>query len=637
VPQTTWRTALRTPTGAMATVSLLVLLALAVVGPTIAGPAAATFDIASVRQGSSSRHWFGTDALGRDILARVVVATRLSVGLALLATLTGVVGGVVLGLLPAVLPRWAGRAVKGAVDVAVAFPGLLVALSLAVVFGVGAKGAVLAIGLAGVPQFARLTESLAAGVSSADYVSAARLAGVSRRRLMLRHVLPNIGEPLVINATIGAGGALLAFAGLSFLGLGVQPPRYDWGRLLNEGLNRIYDAPVTALAPGLAVVIAGISFSLFGETVAQVVGLRTSSRRSAGRPAGSGLTPLVADGEDRSGDRVVLDVEDLHVAFPGPSGWSRPVEGVSLVVREREIVGVVGESASGKSLMALAVAGLLPPQAELAARKVHFLGHDVRSMPDRMRRSLLGTSLAMVFQDPMSSLNPALRVGRQLAEVAEVHLGASRTKANSDAVARLGEVRIAAPGRRARQYPHEFSGGMRQRVMVAMGLVAEPRLLIADEPTTALDVTVQRQVLALLRKIRDEHGAAILLISHDIAVVAELCERVVVMYGGTVVEEGSVGDVLARPSHPYTRALLDSVPDMATSRQQPLMTISGRPPDPSAKPPGCPFAPRCPRSEARCVAERPVLLPMPATRAACWFPLPDSRLAEWPTGAESSA
>jgi len=637
VAQNTWRAALHTPTGATAAVSLLVLLAVAVAGPLVAGPAAAAFDLGSVRQGSSARHWFGTDALGRDILARVVVATRLSVGLALLATLTGVVGGVVLGLLPVVLPPWAGRAVRGAVDVAVAFPGLLVALSLAVVFGVGAKGAVLAIGLAGVPQFARLTESLAAGVSSADYVSAARLAGVSRRRLMLRHVLPNIGEPLVINATIGAGGALLAFAGLSFLGLGVQPPGYDWGRLLNEGLSRIYDAPVTALAPGLAVVLAGISFSLFGETVAQVVGLRTSSHRLARRPGNSGLTPVVANGEDRAGDRVVLEVEDLHVAFPGSNGWSRPVEGVSLVVREREIVGVVGESASGKSLMALAVAGLLPPQAQMTASKVAFLGHDVRAMPDRTRRSLLGTSLSMVFQDPMSSLNPALRVGRQLAEVAEVHLGASRAKANSDAVARLSEVRIAAPARRARQYPHEFSGGMRQRVMVAMGLVAEPRLLIADEPTTALDVTVQRQVLALLRNIRDEHGAAILMISHDIAVVAELCERVVVMYGGTVVEEGGIADVLARPAHPYTRALLDSVPDMATSRQQPLMTIAGRPPDPSAKPSGCPFAPRCPRAEVRCVEERPVLLPMPATRAACWFPLSDSRLAGQASGIESSA
>ena len=635
MPRTAWRGALRTPTGAIAAASLLLLLVVAVLGPVVAGSAASTFDTAAARQGSSAAHWFGTDALGRDVLARVVVATRLSLGLALLATLIGVVGGVLLGILPVVLPTRPARAVKAAVDLAVAFPGLLVALSLAVVFGLGARGAVLAIGLAGVPQFARLTETLAAGVATADWVWAARLAGVSRSRLLLRHVLPNIAEPLVINATIGAGGALLAFAGLSFLGLGVQPPGYDWGRLLFEGLNRIYDAPVVALAPGLAVVGAGIAFSLFGETAAQVVGLRTTS--TGRRPRVAPPEPVVAAAQPAGGEAdVVLAVEDLQVTFPGAGGGSLPVEGVSLVVREREIVGVVGESGSGKSLMALAVAGLLPPQAQLAAGKVEFLGHDIRTMDDRTRRSLLGTSLAMVFQDPMSSLNPALRVGRQLAEVAEVHRGASRSQASADAVARLAEVQIAAPARRATQYPHEFSGGMRQRAMIAMGLVATPRLLIADEPTTALDVTVQRQVLALLRRVRDDHGAAILLISHDLAVVAELCERVVVMYAGTVVEEGTVRDVLARPAHPYTRALLDSVPDMDTAREQPLRTIPGRPPDPASKPAGCPFAPRCPRAQDTCAEQRPVLVPQISTRAACWFPHTDERLAQVPVEATSA-
>jgi len=625
VQRSSWLRALRTPTGAATALGMLLLLVLAVVGPPLMRDAATTFNTSAIRQGPSGAHWLGTDALGRDVLARIVVATRLSIGLALVSTLIGVVGGVLLGALPVVLGRRAGRAVRAFVDVAVAFPGLLVALSLAVVFGVGARGAVLALGLTAVPSFARLTANLAAGVAEADYVSAARLAGASRGRILVRHVLPNIGEPLVINATIGAGSALLAFAGLSFLGLGVQPPGYDWGRLLNEGLNRIYDAPVAALGPGVAVVLAGVAFSLFGETVAQVVGLRTDSRVKGAVPR-LALAGEAQDGAVRAAPRddLVLDVEDLTVAFPG---GSTPVAGVSLRIHRGEMVGVVGESGSGKSLTALAVAGLLPPQATMSARRAEFLGHDVRALDDRERRSLLGTSLAMVFQDPMSSLNPALRVGRQVAEVAEVHLGASRATAAGDAVAKLAEVRIAAPALRAQQHPHQFSGGMRQRVMIAMGLVAQPRLLVADEPTTALDVTVQRQVLALLRRVRDEHGAAVLLISHDVGVIAELCERVVVMYAGRVVEEGPVADVLARPAHPYTRALVESVPDMTTPRTRPLVTITGRPPDPSARPDGCPFAPRCPRAQARCTQEDPPLMAMPGTRAACWFPHLDERAA----------
>ncbi len=631
-----WRAALKTPTGLAAALILLLLVVVAVIGPPLFAEAAEEFNTDAIRQEPSTEHWVGTDALGRDIFARVIVATRLSIGLALLATLIGVTGGILLGTLPLVLGRRVGRAIKASVDIAVAFPGLLVALALAVVFGVGARGAVLAIGLTAIPTFARLTETLAAGIANADYVAAARLAGVSRGRLLVRHVVPNIGEPLVINATIGAGGALLAFAGLSFLGLGVQPPSYDWGLLLFEGLNRIFEAPVAALAPGLAVVIAGLGFSLFGETVAQVVGQRTTgrSRRGAVPPEQDG-TPAPVAAAAGAAD-VVLDVVDLDVALPSSNGWVRPVAGVSLRVHEGEIIGIVGESGSGKSLTALAVAGLLPPQMRMSAGRAAFLGHDLRDLDDSSRRSLLGTSLAVIFQDPMSSLNPALRVGRQVAEVAEVHLDASRKAADEGAVARLAEVRIAAPRVRARQFPHQFSGGMRQRVMIAMGLVGKPRLLIADEPTTALDVTVQRQVLALLRGVRDEYGAAILLISHDIAVVSELCERVVVMYAGRVVEEGAIDDILTRPAHPYTRALIESVPDMDTPRDQPLATIPGRPPDPASRPEGCPFVPRCPRAQPTCAEQDPPLMPTGGTRAACWFPYVDDQPGAPPASSRRS-
>jgi peptide/nickel transport system permease protein len=306
-----------------------------------------------------------------------------------------------------------------------------------------------------------------------------------------------------------------------------------------------------------------------------------------------------------------------------------PVAGVSLELASGEIVGMVGESGSGKSLTAAGIAGLVPHPGVARAARIELAGQEVQGLTSARRKALLGPRLAMVFQDPMSALNPALRVGRQLAEVAEVHQGASRRGAHERAVDRLRAVRIGAPERRARLYPHQFSGGMRQRAMIGMGLMGEPTVILADEPTTGLDVTVQRQVLGLLRQVCADHGMAMLLISHDISVVAGLASRVLVMYGGRIVEELPAGSLLSA-AHPYTRALVRSIPDMQTDPEQPLATIPGRPPDPAAMPGGCAFAPRCPLADARCAAERPVLEPVPGGgQAACWHPLaPGAAAAE---------
>ncbi|WP_233159427.1 dipeptide/oligopeptide/nickel ABC transporter permease/ATP-binding protein [Pseudonocardia sp. MH-G8] len=611
-----WSGLLRTPLGASAGAAVLALVVLAIIGPAVWGGAAEAIDVDALRDGPSAEHLVGTDGLGRDVLARVLVATRTSLGLALLATAIGVLSGVVLGALPAVLGRRAGRLVVAAVNLAVAFPALLLAIFLAVVFGVGSQGAVLAIGFAIAPPFARLTQTLAASVAGQDYVAAARALGVGRTRLLVRHVLPNIAEPLVVNAALGAGNALLAFAGLSFLGLGVQQPSYDWGSLLGEGLNRIYLNPAAALAPGAAVVLAGLAFTLLGEAAAAAIGLRATA--SHGRlPRLPALPPAAPP--DPSGS--VLQVRDLRVAFPRSGAWTVPVSGVSFDVREGEAVGIVGESGSGKSLTALAAAGLLPQGAVRTATALTVAGQEIRDVPDRTLRRVLGTDLAMVFQDPLTSLNPALRIGRQLAEVAEEHLGSSRRAAHERAVERLADVAIPDPRRRARRYPHEFSGGMRQRVMLGMALMAGPRLIIADEPTTALDVTVQQQVLRLLQRAREEHGTALLLISHDLAVVASVCDRVLVMYGGRIVEELPVSTLVAGPAHPYSRALLASVPQMDADRALPLATITGRPPDPGSRPPGCPFQPRCAHATDRCADEVPPLEPHAAGhRVACLHP-----------------
>jgi peptide/nickel transport system permease protein len=605
-----WISALRSPVGASAAALLLAVLVLAVLAPILWSDKANAIDTSRILRGSSAAHWMGTDNLGRDVFYRVLVATGLSVWLALLATAIGVVTGLLLGAAPVVLAARVGRLVTAVVNIAVAFPGLLLALFFAVIFGVGATGALLAIGFAIAPGFARLTQTLVAKVSGLDFVAAARIAGAGRIRLLVRHILPNVAEPLVVNATIAAGSALLGFAGLSFLGLGVQSPSYDWGRLLGEGLQGIYIRPAAALAPGAAVVLAGLAFHLFGEAIAKTFGVRTPFR--------VGTTSVKLRRRERrltvaDDQQPVLAVEGLHVGFPGVT----PVRGVSFAVRQGEAVGIVGESGSGKSLTALAVAQLIEHPGEVRATRLTFQGHDL--LDGQKHRYLLGTSLAMVFQDPMTSFNPAMRVGRQLAEVAEQHQNMNRDKAWQRAVDRLRAVRIPSAGRRARQYPHEFSGGMRQRAMIGMGLMGKPSLIIADEPTTALDVTVQRQVLHLLAEVRQTDGVAILLISHDITVIAQICDRVLVMYAGRVVEDLPAAELHTHARHPYTRALLAAVPDMTTDRDQPLAVIPGRPVDPSQVPDGCAYAPRCPLVSDHCVQSDPTLLADEQGRqVACW-------------------
>ncbi len=613
------RALLSTASGRVGLVGVAILLFLALFAPLIWGDAADRIDTAAMLQGPTREHPAGTDGLGRDVFARVLVATRLSLWYALLSTALASTLGITLGVLPSVMRRRSGRAVTGLINMLVAFPGLILALFVAVVFGVGAAGAVVALGVAGAPALARLTHTLASSAGGTDYVAAARVLGVGRTRLLTRHILPNIAEPIVLNVTTAIGTALLAFSALSFLGLGVQPPFYDWGRMLNEGLGRIYINPAGALAPGAAIVFAGLTFNLLGEGLAQVA----SGRHEVVPPTRQALRrlPVVAAGEEDASD-LVLDVDGLSVSFPTARGDVHAVRDIALSVRRGEIVGIVGESGSGKTVTALAIAQLVSYPGVMTVERYRFDGRDVVDMPQRERRRLLATSLPMVFQNPGTSLNPAVRVGRQLAEVSEVHDAMSRTAATQRAVEKLRRVAIAAPQRRVRAYPHELSGGMKQRAVIAMGLMGKPKLFIADEPTTALDVTVQRQIFDLLRQVNREEGASVLLISHDIAAVAELCSRIVVMYAGRVVEEADTAIVAGgAAAHPYTRALVAAVPDMAVDRHQPLASIPGRPPDPRSQAPGCPFAPRCHHADDHCRAELPTLEPLEdGWRVACWNP-----------------
>jgi peptide/nickel transport system permease protein len=611
-----WMAAFRTPVGVISSILVLVLIVVAIVAPFAFSHGANADDLREALRGPSAQHLLGTDALGRDLLDRVLVATRLSLIMAALATLIATLGGLLLGALPAVTGRRVGALIGAFINLTFAFPSLLLAMFLAIVFGLGEKGAVLAIGISGIPSIARLAQTLTASVATADYVTAARMLGVRRAQVVTRHILPNIAEPLVISVTLSLGSALLSFAALSFIGLGIQPPTYDLGELLNQGLPQISYNPAASLGPAVAVVIAGAAFNLLGDAIARALGPAavTAGRRLRLPEPAAPASPPAASGD-------VLAVDDLTVAFPGASGPLTPVAGVSFAVAPGEVVGIVGESGSGKSLTALAVSQLVDSPGVVSAGALSFAGTDLLTRSDATVRSRLGTSLSMVFQDPLSALNPAIKIGPQLAEVTRVHQGQPQKDALARAVDRLGAVRLPTPARRARQYPHELSGGMRQRAVIAMGLMGAPKVIIADEPTTALDVTVQSQILDLLRTVQAQERAAILLISHDVAVVGQLCQRVLVMYAGRIVEDLPAAALAGGAAHPYTRALVATVPDMTTDRDQPLATIAGRPPSPASLPPGCAFSPRCLFATQQCHTERPTLTSFGSSRrVACWHP-----------------
>ncbi|WP_151734398.1 ABC transporter ATP-binding protein ['Paenibacillus yunnanensis' Narsing Rao et al. 2020] len=304
----------------------------------------------------------------------------------------------------------------------------------------------------------------------------------------------------------------------------------------------------------------------------------------------------------------LLQVSGLCTEFTTAAGNIRAVDGVSLSVRKGETLGIVGESGCGKSITSLSIMQLLPKRiGRVAAGEIRFEGRNMLDMPEKEVRSIRGNRIAMIFQEPMTSLNPVFKIGRQISESARYHLKLSQKEADARAVDMLRKVGIPRPEKIAEQYAHQLSGGMRQRVMIAMAMVCNPRLLIADEPTTALDVTIQAQILDLMRELQEKEGMSILMITHDLGVVAEMCDRVVIMYAGQVVEEAEVHELFSRPLHPYTRGLLASLPQLAEDQDR-LASIPGQVPNPAQMPAGCRFAPRCPAAVERCRTERPELL-----------------------------
>ena len=315
---------------------------------------------------------------------------------------------------------------------------------------------------------------------------------------------------------------------------------------------------------------------------------------------------------------ALLEVRHLKVEFPGRRGTLLALDDISFEIAPGEILGVVGESGAGKSLTGAAIIGLLDPPGRIAAGEILFDGRRIDNLPYEEMRRIRGRHIGAIFQDPLTSLNPLYTIARQLTETIQAHLPVSADEARRRAIRLLEETGIQAAEQRIDQYPHQFSGGMRQRVVIALALAAEPRLIVADEPTTALDVSIQAQIISLLKRLCKEHGAAVMLVTHDMGVIAETCDRVAVMYAGRIAEIGPVHDVIHSPAHPYTAGLMGSIPAMDEDRER-LLQIDGAMPRLTAIPPGCAFNPRCPQVFARCSVERPGLMPAGATRAACWL------------------
>jgi peptide/nickel transport system ATP-binding protein len=321
--------------------------------------------------------------------------------------------------------------------------------------------------------------------------------------------------------------------------------------------------------------------------------------------------------------RPLLEVRHLRVEFPTRRATLLALDDVSFEIAPGEVLGVVGESGAGKSLTGASIIGLLEPPGRVAGGEIVFDGRRIDNLPHEQMRAIRGREIGAIFQDPLTSLNPLYTVGRQLVETIQTHRQVSADEARARAIRLLQDTGIPAAEARIDHYPHQFSGGMRQRVVIALALAAEPRLIVADEPTTALDVSIQAQIIALLKRLCHEHGAAVMLVTHDMGVIAETCDRVAVMYAGRIVEIGPVHDVIHAPAHPYTAGLMGSIPAMDQERER-LQQIEGSMPRLNAIPTGCAFNPRCPKAEDRCRRERPELASAGATRAACWLATPGS-------------
>jgi peptide/nickel transport system permease protein len=569
------RRMLRNPFGLLALAILAIIVLGALLAPLLTSYDPGAASVTNVLLPPGHGHLLGTDGAGRDVWARLLYGARYTLAGALLATVVAAIIGISAGLVAGYYGKWFESTSSWITNVLMALPGIVVLLAARAVLGPSLWIIMVIFGILLAPAFYRLVVAAVSGVRHELFVDAARVSGVSDARIIARHILTVVRAPIIIQASIVAGIAIAIQAGLDFLGLG-DPTIPTWGNMLNDGFTNLYRDPQLVLWPAVAIALTCIAFTLFAnalrdelERSARPAGRRraaataaAAAARAAAEPVQPGSGTVVHEEPDSPGSATLLRVQGLAVGYPQSDGSvTRVVDDVSLDIRRGEVHGLIGESGSGKTQTAWAVLRLLPSGGQILAGSVLLDGENLAKASNAGMQDIRGGRIAYIPQEPMSNLDPSFTVGSQLTEPMRVKLGLSRSEAKAKALELLGRVHIPDPARTFASYPHELSGGMAQRVLIAGAVSCDPSLIIADEPTTALDVTVQAEILDLLRELRQELGVAVLIVTHNFGVVADLCDRVSVMQSGRIVETGPARSIFADPRHPYTRSLFDAILD----------------------------------------------------------------------------
>ncbi len=563
----TWRKLLRDPQAVVTMGILVIIFLMGLLTPVLAPQDPNQSDLSMVNAPLGTPGYpLGADESGRDIFTRLLHSINTSAVSALIGGGVALIIGVTAGLVGGYFGTRTRTATEWLFNLIMTFPGVLLLIILMPVTGGDYRYTMLIFGVLLSPGIYRIVRNLVLGVKNELYVDAARVSGLSNLRILSRHVLFVVRGPIIIATAFLAGSAISVQAGLAFLGVGSKEIP-SFGSMISSGFTNLYIAPTQFLWPSIVLGLITASLVLLGNSLRDVF--------EGGRPraskVGAGLTSTATTGSvDAPSTAALLDVRDLAIAYPGPTGTlNEVVRGVSLQVERGQTVGLVGESGSGKSQTAFAVLGVLPAEAVITRGSIIFEGRELLGLSDAQLRPLRGKEIAYIPQEPMSNLDPSYKVGAQLVEGVRSALGISRSEAKERVLALLRRCGIVDAERTFDSYPHQISGGMAQRVLIAGAVASRPKLLIADEPTTALDVTVQAEILDLLRDLQAELDMAVLLVTHNFGVVADICDRIAVMRHGEIVEAGDALTIFQNPRHEYTQMLLDAILDEDTVRTDP--------------------------------------------------------------------
>jgi ABC-type dipeptide/oligopeptide/nickel transport system ATPase component/ABC-type dipeptide/oligopeptide/nickel transport system permease subunit len=563
-----FRRFLRHPGGFIPLAILTLIVLVGVFAPMLAPMDPNLVDLAAAKAAPGPEHLLGGDSTGRDILSRLIYGTRTTLWGALITIVTALVIGVPAGVAAGYFGGAFDRVATWISDALQSIPGMIILLVVAAGSRNNFELLMATVGVFMIPGYFRISRSQTLAVRGEPYIDAARVSGLSDGRIIFRHVITAVYPPVIIQTALTAGIAMGMQAGLQFLGIGDSNVP-SWGAMMLEGFRLMLTYPLMLLWPSAALGLTIAVLAIMGSTLAELVQVRTPR---AARQRKGAVTVVPSDPATGTAQHDAVDsalrVENLRVIHATPSGETEVVHGVTLDVAPGEVVGIVGESGSGKSQTVFSVLDLLPSTGRAVADAIWVGGRDVSRATPRQRQALLGREIGYVPQEPMSNLDPSYTIGHQLIEPLRRTHGLSKAAAAERARAVLLRVGLTDPDRVMRSYPHQVSGGMAQRVLIAGAISGKPSLLVADEPTTALDVTVQAEVLELLRELQAEYGMALLIVTHNFGVVADICDRVIVMRDGRIVESGPVDDLFAAPADEYTRELIAASLDDAAGRAQ---------------------------------------------------------------------